>query len=148
MYESDSDSLPGEPQAQQLPNQSDGGHPEQDGNWESETSPTMKPEPEDFAPPRWDLNDDRTQSNDEMRVDLKKEFSESGLQIIVKLANIHLTPEQPNYDGGKWHFEGQLVRVCSFFAEFVFVFGSYICNSPDRMSIFVPPRSTIMTVPI
>jgi hypothetical protein len=26
----------------------------------------------------------------------------------VKLANIHLTPEKPSYDGGTWHVEGQL----------------------------------------
>ncbi|KAK4508643.1 hypothetical protein PRZ48_002382 [Zasmidium cellare] len=30
-----------------------------------------------------------------------------GLQVIVKLANIHLTPEKPTYDGGSWHIEGQ-----------------------------------------
>jgi len=28
------------------------------------------------------------------------------LQVIVKLANIHLTPEKPTYDGGSWHIEG------------------------------------------
>nr|KAJ3418002.1 hypothetical protein HK105_000492 [Polyrhizophydium stewartii] len=28
------------------------------------------------------------------------------LQVIVKLANIHLTPEKPRYDGGSWHIEG------------------------------------------
>ena len=31
------------------------------------------------------------------------------LQVIVKLANIHLTPEKPTYDGGAWHIEGQMV---------------------------------------
>lgn len=30
------------------------------------------------------------------------------VQVIVKLANIHLTPEKPSYDGGAWHTEGQL----------------------------------------
>lgn len=30
------------------------------------------------------------------------------LQIIVKLANIILTPDKPKYDGGKWHVEGLL----------------------------------------
>ncbi|KAH8831228.1 hypothetical protein DL96DRAFT_1777437 [Flagelloscypha sp. PMI_526] len=30
------------------------------------------------------------------------------LQIIVKLANIHLTPENPEYHGGSWHVEGML----------------------------------------
>ncbi|KAF1734229.1 hypothetical protein CRV24_005766 [Beauveria bassiana] len=30
------------------------------------------------------------------------------LQVIVKLASIHLTPAKPQYDGGSWHVEGQL----------------------------------------
>ncbi|KAG9100700.1 hypothetical protein FRC07_010390, partial [Ceratobasidium sp. 392] len=28
------------------------------------------------------------------------------VQVIVKLANIHLTPEKPEYAGGSWHVEG------------------------------------------
>ncbi|KAG8904243.1 hypothetical protein FRC01_008816, partial [Tulasnella sp. 417] len=28
------------------------------------------------------------------------------VQVIVKLANIHLTPEKPEYPGGNWHVEG------------------------------------------
>jgi hypothetical protein len=36
------------------------------------------------------------------------------LQIIVKLANIHLTPDKPTYDGGSWHMEGQLnEHICA-----------------------------------
>lgn len=31
----------------------------------------------------------------------------SRLQVIVKLANIHLSPDKPRYDGGSWHIEGQ-----------------------------------------
>ena len=27
------------------------------------------------------------------------------MQVIVKLANIHLTPEKPDYKGGSWHIE-------------------------------------------
>jgi len=30
------------------------------------------------------------------------------LQVIVRLANIVLTPERPEYPGGKWHAEGSL----------------------------------------
>ncbi|GAB3455741.1 hypothetical protein GCM10027570_36640 [Streptomonospora sediminis] len=30
------------------------------------------------------------------------------LQVIVKLANIHLTPDKPEYHGGSWHVEGML----------------------------------------
>ena len=30
-------------------------------------------------------------------------------QIIVKLANIHLTPQKLEYKGGKWHVENKMV---------------------------------------
>lgn len=30
------------------------------------------------------------------------------LQVIVKLATIHLTPDEPEYPGGSWHVEGML----------------------------------------
>ncbi|KAJ6558159.1 hypothetical protein B0H19DRAFT_1150150 [Mycena capillaripes] len=30
------------------------------------------------------------------------------IQCIIKLANIHLTPEQPEYEGGSWHVEGMI----------------------------------------
>ncbi|KAF2673105.1 hypothetical protein BT63DRAFT_410152 [Microthyrium microscopicum] len=32
----------------------------------------------------------------------------NGLQVIFKMANIHLTPDSPTYDGGSWHIEGAL----------------------------------------
>jgi hypothetical protein len=32
-------------------------------------------------------------------------FAGKNLQVIVKLANIHLTPENPSYEGGSWHIE-------------------------------------------
>uniref|UniRef100_A0A914DFT8 Uncharacterized protein n=1 Tax=Acrobeloides nanus TaxID=290746 RepID=A0A914DFT8_9BILA len=40
----------------------------------------------------------------------KNVFSLKGkrLQVIVKLSNIHLTPEKPRYPGGVWHVEGML----------------------------------------
>ncbi|OMP86937.1 hypothetical protein BK809_0000613 [Diplodia seriata] len=36
----------------------------------------------------------------------KANIRQQGLQIIVKLANIHLTPDKPDYPGGSWHVEG------------------------------------------
>jgi len=42
---------------------------------------------------------------------LFEQFKGEGLQVIVKLANIHLTPEKPTYNGGSWHVEGQLVSL-------------------------------------
>ncbi|KAF8157169.1 hypothetical protein B0H34DRAFT_712558 [Crassisporium funariophilum] len=39
---------------------------------------------------------------------LRNKYGKRGLQVIVKLANIELTPENPEYSGGSWHVEGQL----------------------------------------
>ncbi|KAF2184858.1 hypothetical protein K469DRAFT_739224 [Zopfia rhizophila CBS 207.26] len=41
-------------------------------------------------------------------VDLANSWRDAGLQIIVKLASIELTPEKPEYAGGNWHVEGML----------------------------------------
>ncbi|MFJ6479726.1 MULTISPECIES: DUF4246 domain-containing protein [unclassified Streptomyces] len=38
------------------------------------------------------------------RVDLRGR----SLQVIVKLATIHLTPDKPEYPGGSWHVEGMM----------------------------------------
>jgi len=47
-------------------------------------------------------------------IDLQKDFHESGIQVIIKLVNIELTPEKPTYDGESWHFEGSLnEHICS-----------------------------------
>ncbi|KAF6763605.1 hypothetical protein DFP72DRAFT_986495 [Ephemerocybe angulata] len=37
-----------------------------------------------------------------------KTFRPKPLQIIVKLANIILAPEKPEYEGGTWHVEGKM----------------------------------------
>ncbi|MET9348434.1 DUF4246 domain-containing protein [Streptomyces termitum] len=41
------------------------------------------------------------------------------LQVIVKLATLHLTPERPEYAGGSWHVEGMLneriVSTCLYY---------------------------------
>ena len=69
-----------------------------------------QPEPGVFKPP----------TEPDPILDLKEKCVESGgcLQIIVKLANIHLTPEKPSYEGGTWHVEGQLA---SFFFYILFL---------------------------
>lgn len=43
---------------------------------------------------------------------MREAFKTRGLQVIVKFANIELTPEKSIYNGGSWHVEGQL--VCDF----------------------------------
>lgn len=46
---------------------------------------------------------------------LRKQFGKHGLQVIVKLANIELTPEKSEYPGGVGYVEGvvegQMVSV-------------------------------------
>lgn len=68
--------------------------------WSEATRKVVLPEPGIFQPPAQPKNP----------VDLIKDYGDRGLQVIVKLANIHLMPENPNYEGGTWHVEGQLVR--------------------------------------
>lgn len=58
--------------------------------------PTPKPYSEDNS----------KHTSKEFKFDLRQKFASEGLQVIVKLANIHLTPEKPNYRGGSWHVEG------------------------------------------
>lgn len=41
---------------------------------------------------------------------LRGRYGKEPLRIIVKFANIELTPEKPEYDGGTWHVEGKMVN--------------------------------------
>ena len=137
-YDLDPEAFPEHEQPQQLPNETEDDYFERKDEWVHNTRQVVKPEPEKFGLPRWNLNKDGTQLDDGMRVDLRKEFQERGLQIIVKLANIHLSPEKRNYTGGTWHVEGQLVRFHSFLKRVLSDIYSH------RTSIFAPPHSTIM----
>ncbi|KAF1977877.1 hypothetical protein BU23DRAFT_657381 [Bimuria novae-zelandiae CBS 107.79] len=42
------------------------------------------------------------------RIRLEEDFKAEGLQVIVKLSSIELTPEKPDYPDGTWHLEGML----------------------------------------
>jgi len=44
-------------------------------------------------------------------VDLKREFWDAWIQIIIQVSSIDLTPEEPNYPGEEWHVQGHLVRM-------------------------------------
>jgi hypothetical protein len=98
-YDPDPENFPEEDQIQRLPDESEDDYWERKLEWARATRRVVMPEPEVFRVP--------TQDEDE--VDLKSEFGKRGLQVIVKLANIHLTPDKPEYEGGTWHVEGQLV---------------------------------------
>ncbi|OHF03592.1 hypothetical protein CORC01_00911 [Colletotrichum orchidophilum] len=68
--------------------------------WFNATHPAKQPPVPEYKPMALQPND----------VNLESGFFNHAdrIQVIVKLANIHLTPEKPTYDGGSWHIEGQL----------------------------------------
>ncbi|OSC97254.1 hypothetical protein PYCCODRAFT_1377542 [Trametes coccinea BRFM310] len=71
-------------------------HTDEEDPWEkwarTEKWPFI-PEPNAFSPP---------ESDGRIEFDLNRRT----VQVIVKLANIHLTPDNPKYPGGSWHVEG------------------------------------------
>ncbi|MFE9017925.1 DUF4246 domain-containing protein [Streptomyces sp. NPDC007808] len=77
----------------------------QDDWWENRRP--VVPDAPDFTPP--DLPDESA------RVDLRGRR----LQVIVKLATIHLTSDKPEYPGGSWHVEGmmneRIVSTCIYY---------------------------------
>ncbi|MGW6719715.1 DUF4246 domain-containing protein [Streptomyces sp. NPDC054995] len=67
---------------------------DQDAWWENRRP--VIPDAPDFTPP--------PQPDAAARIDLRGRR----LQVIVKLATLHLTPDKPEYAGGSWHVEGML----------------------------------------
>ncbi|KAK1985504.1 hypothetical protein LZ30DRAFT_747108 [Colletotrichum cereale] len=79
---------------------------QRDEVWFDRTHPAKKPDVPNYSPMRLQPND----------VNLKSGFFDGAdrIQVIVKLANIQLTPEKPASDGGSWHVEGQLnEHICA-----------------------------------
>uniref|UniRef100_UPI003C7A9389 DUF4246 domain-containing protein n=1 Tax=unclassified Streptomyces TaxID=2593676 RepID=UPI003C7A9389 len=80
----------------------DGAYAEAMSAWEEaqeqwwRTRRPVVPDAPVFTPPKVPGDSDR--------VDLRGR----GLQVIVKLATIHLTPDKPEYSGGSWHVEGMV----------------------------------------
>ncbi|KAI0147716.1 hypothetical protein GGR57DRAFT_475677 [Xylariaceae sp. FL1272] len=67
--------------------------------WRTDHRVLKWPEPDDYNPLRARPADKRP--------NLRREFPD-GLQVIFKLANVHLTPSDPGYGGGSLHIEGAL----------------------------------------
>ncbi|KAI1433153.1 hypothetical protein GGR50DRAFT_688475 [Xylaria sp. CBS 124048] len=71
-------------------------------DWEAVRHPAV-PEPKlfeevDYSPPRR----------------LAQDFKKTGLQIIVKMVSLELTPEKPSYPAGSWHVEGMMnEHICA-----------------------------------
>jgi hypothetical protein len=123
-YDPDPDSFPEEDKPQQFPGESLGDFWDRVDQWARDIRQIVRPEPGTFVEPPNDT-----------QMDLKDDFAEKGLQIIVKLANIHLTPDKPEYEGGTWHVEGQLVYIHHLFfrnlrlTSFGFPERTHMCHS-------------------
>ena len=110
-YTVELDSVPEEEKPKRREDESEHDFNERYWEWEQEIQENslVQPEPGEFAPrlpTTWEGHEEKP-----FKLDLKRDFRDKGLQVIVKLANIHLTPEKPEYPGGTWHVEGQLVST-------------------------------------
>ncbi len=103
-YEPDPDSLPDEARPQQRPDELEDDFWEREHEWREQyrREHLVQPEPGVFKEP--EIREDMKG----IVMDLKKDFDGKGLQVIVKLATICLTPEKSSYEGGSWHVEGQM----------------------------------------
>lgn len=117
-FDPDPDNMPASQWPQQEEGEDDDDFYERRSEWEKATRKAVQPEPGAFHPPTV-RNHMRSEYfvpgtdtlRPEMTVDLVRDYRHRGLQVIVKLANIELTPEKPSYEGGSWHVEGQLVSI-------------------------------------
>lgn len=47
--------------------------------------------------------DDETEVDYACKESIREKFKNTGLQVIVKMATIELTPEKPDFPMGSWH---------------------------------------------
>jgi hypothetical protein len=119
VYDPDPDYVEVDGRPEQGPNETEDDYYDRLSDWDNDfkLSHIVQPEPDKFVPPKKDilqvLNTNDTSASPRYGVDLgvnlRRDFDDTGLQVIVKLATIRLTPEKPFYEGGAWHVEGQLV---------------------------------------
>lgn len=95
-------------------------------------------EPGFFQPPehraRAQWLDHQGQYQDFIFVDLKREFWNIGLQMVLQMRDIYLTPEQPEYEGEDWHVHGQRnERVCAT-AQYIYSAQNLSSSEPPTLS--------------
>ena len=88
--------------------------------------PFIKKDVDDFRPAEQrtvlDFADTQGRYRDWLRVDLKKEFWNIGLQYVPHVQEIILTPEESIFNGEDWHVQGQRnERIC---ATAVYIYNS------------------------
>ncbi|KAJ2933512.1 hypothetical protein H1R20_g3583, partial [Candolleomyces eurysporus] len=99
-YDPDPEYWPEENQIQQEEGEDNSAFWSRKEEWIENTREVELPEPAEEFDPRI--------LERETNLNLKEQYGELPLQVIVKLANIELTPEKPQYEGGTWHVEGKL----------------------------------------
>lgn len=80
--------------------------------------PFIKKDVDDFRPPEQRATktwiDSQGRWQDFIFVDLKKEFWNIGLQAVLDIQEITLTPQKTNYEGEEWQVQGQRnERICA-----------------------------------
>ncbi|KAL8715363.1 MAG: hypothetical protein Q9220_000696 [cf. Caloplaca sp. 1 TL-2023] len=108
-----------------------------------------------FRPPEQRACDqylnDEGQYQDFMFVDLKREFWNVGLQMVLHLHDTDITPENPKFLGEQWHVQGQTVqplgvdstvigkneRICAS-ATYVYSTSNLSSTSPPQLSFRCP----------
>jgi len=100
-YDPDPASLPETEGPQQESDEDEDDYLDRRREWIYDTREIVQPEPEGPFKP----------VNEPKPLSLREKWGKRGLQVIVKLANIELTPEKPEYAGGSWHVEGQMVSL-------------------------------------
>ncbi|KAH8691133.1 hypothetical protein BGW36DRAFT_438627 [Talaromyces proteolyticus] len=89
-------------------------------DWRKRNFVAVQPEPGVFAPiaiPPQILEDlpkeEKSKHRIEDKMDLKEEYGHRGLQVIVKLTEYSMTPEEPRFET-EWHVEGQInEHICA-----------------------------------
>ncbi len=80
--------------------------------------PVILREPETFRPPEQRAYRQYLDGQDRYQhaifVDLRKEFWNIGVQMILQMQDIDLNPESPEFKGEEWHVQGQTnERICT-----------------------------------
>ena len=92
--------------------------------------PLIAREPGPFRPPQQRAYscylDGESDFVDWVHVDLKKEFWNIGVQMVLRLRNICLDPTLRVYEGGDWQVQGQSVR--HFFSHVLHMTFGNRCN--------------------
>ena len=96
--------------------------------------PMIQRDPGSFSPPEqraFDWLDQKGRYQDVIFVDLKKEFWNIGVQMVLQLRDINLTPETPKYEAEMWQVQGQNNERIAATAHYIY--------STDNISLSAPP---------